>query len=261
MTVDILGARVLLTGATGGIGQALARSLHRAGAHLVITGRRVDVLEPLAVETSAEVIAADLGDAAELDALVSKAGDVDVLVANAALSGTGDFAAMDPTWIDANLDVNLRAPIMLTHSVLPGMLERRSGQIVLIGSLSGLVASPGSALYNATKFGLRGFAHALRQDLHGTGVGVSVVHPGFVSEAGMFMDSGMELPKGTRLVRPERVADDVLKAIAKDKGEILTAPAELGLASRLGTVAPGLSARIQRAAGAAEITAAHRGGA
>jgi short-subunit dehydrogenase len=259
MTVDIRGARVLLTGATGGIGHALARSLHRAGAQLVITGRRVDVLEPLAAETSAEVVAADLGDPAQVQSLVGSAGDVDVLVANAALPGTGDFVAMSTERIDANLDVNLRAPIMLTHSVLPGMLARRRGQIVLIGSLSGLVASPGSAMYNATKFGLRGFAHALRQDLHGSGVGVSVVQPGFVSEAGMFMDSGMELPKGTRLVSPDRVAAGVLKAIAKNKGEVLTAPAELGLASRLGTIAPGLSARVQRMAGAADITASHQG--
>ena len=259
MTVDIRGARVLLTGATGGIGHALARSLHRAGAQLVLTGRRVDILEPLAAETSAEVIAADLGEPEQVTSLVEAVGDVDVLVANAALPGTGDFVTMSTERIDANIEVNLRAPIMLTHGLLPGMLGRRRGQIVLIGSLSGLVASPGSAMYNATKFGLRGFTHALRQDLHGTGVGVSVVHPGFVSEAGMFMDSGMELPKGTRLVTPERVAAGVLKAIAKDKGEVLVAPAELGLGSRLGAIAPGLSARVQRMAGAADITAAHKG--
>jgi len=259
VTQQLRGARVLLTGATGGIGHALARALHRAGADLVITGRRVDVLEPLARETSAEVVAADLGDAEQLESLAKAAGDVDVLVANAALPGTGDFASMGTPRIDATIDVNLRAPIMLTHTFLPAMLDRGHGHVVLIGSLSGLVASPGSAMYNATKFGLRGFAHGLRQDLHGTGVGVSVVHPGFVSEAGMFVDSGMELPKGTRLVSPERVASDVLTAIAKDKGEILTAPVELGLASRLGTVAPGLSARVQRMAGAAEIAAAHRG--
>lgn len=258
MSMDVNGARVLLTGATGGIGQELARALHRAGARLVLTGRRVDVLEPLAAETSAEVVAADLGDAAGLQRLVTGVGDVDVLVANAALPGSGDFVTMSPDRIDANIDVNLRAPIMLTHALLPGMLERKRGQVVFIGSLSGLVASPNSSMYNATKFGLRGFAHALRQDLHGTGVGVSIVHPGFVKDAGMFVDSGMDLPRGTRLVAPRRVARDVLAAIEKDRAEILSAPGELALGSRLGGLAPALNARIQRMAGAADITAVHR---
>lgn len=257
--MDINGSRVLLTGATGGIGHALAKALHGAGARLVVTGRRVEILEPLAAETGAELIAADLADPTQLESLVEQAGDIDILVANAALPGTGDFATMDPERIDANIDVNFRAPIVLTQAVLQGMLERRRGQIVLIGSLSGLVASPNSAMYNATKFGLRGFAHALRQDLHGTGVGVSIVHPGFVKDAGMFVDSGMDLPKGTRLVSPERVAQDMLSAIRNDRGEVLSAPVELGLASRLGGIAPGLSGRIQRMAGAAEITAEHRG--
>jgi short-subunit dehydrogenase len=115
-------------------------------------------------------------------------------------------------------------------------------------------------MYNATKFGLRGFGSGLRQDLHGTGVGVSVVMPGFVSEAGMFADSGMELPRVARLVTPDQVAAGVVRAVVRDKGEVVVAPLEMRASARLGQLAPGLNAAVQRRAGAADIVADHRGG-
>ncbi|WP_310963609.1 SDR family NAD(P)-dependent oxidoreductase [Nocardioides terrisoli] len=259
MTVRLRGARVLLTGATGGIGHALARMLHASGADLVLTGRRTDVLKPLAAEVGAAAIACDLADPDQVERLLAEAGEVDVLVANAALPASGRFEEMTADTVARMLDVNLRAPVMLTHALLPGMLGRRRGQVVLIGSLSGLVASPGSTLYNTAKFGLRGFATSLRQDLHGTGVGISIVEPGFVSEAGMFVNSGMQLPRGTRFVTPEQVAAAVRRAIARDRAEVLAAPFELRLGARIGAVAPALSATIQRRAGAADIVAQHRG--
>lgn len=253
------GATVLLTGATGGIGHAIARRLKADGAQLILTGRKADVLAPLAAELSARSIVADLGDPAALDSLLAEAGQIDVLVANAALPGTGMLADMSVERIDANLDVNLRAPIMLAKALLPQLVERKSGHLAFIGSLSGVVASPGSALYNATKFGLRGFTAALRQDLHGTGVGVSNIEPGFVSDAGMFVDSGMVLPAGTRTVSPEKVAAGVARAITKNKGEVLVAPIELRIGARLGSLAPGLNAAAQRRAGAADIVGSHAG--
>lgn len=257
--MQLKGATVLLTGATGGIGHAIARRLKAEGADLILTGRKAEVLTPLADELGARSVVADLGDPAALDALLTEAGPIDVLVANAALPGTGQLTAMPVDRIDANLDVNLRAPIMLARAVLPQMTERRAGHLVFIGSVSGIVASPGSSLYNATKFAIRGFADALRQDLYGTGVGVSNVQPGFVRDAGMFVDSGMELPAGTRTVSPEQVAAGVVRAITKDKGEIVVAPAELRLGARLGSIAPSLNAAIQRRAGAAEIVGSHAG--
>ncbi|RNL59956.1 SDR family NAD(P)-dependent oxidoreductase [Nocardioides marmoriginsengisoli] len=253
------GATVLLTGATGGIGHAIARRLKADGAQLILTGRKADVLAPLAAELGARSIVADLGDAAALDRLLEEAGRIDVLVANAALPGTGLLADMSVERIDANLDVNLRAPIMLAKALLPQLVERKSGHLAFIGSLSGVVASPGSALYNATKFGVRGFTAALRQDLHGTGVGVSNIEPGFVSDAGMFVDSGMVLPAGTRTVTPEKVAAGVARAITKNKGEVLVAPIELRIGARLGSLAPGLNAAAQRRAGAADIVGSHAG--
>lgn len=260
MSADLSGARVLVTGATGGIGHAIARALKIRGADLLLTGRKLEVLEPLAAELGAQLIGADLATPDGVQAVLEAAGDVDVLVANAALPGTGDFTEMSPELLDKFINVNLRAPIQMTHSVLPAMLSRGSGQIVIVGSLSGVVSSPMSAMYNATKFGVRGFASSLRQDLHGTGVGISLVAPGFVRDAGMFVNSGMQLPKGTRTVSPEQVAKAVVKAIEKDKGEIMVAPAELKLGGRLGGIAPSLNAAAQRASGASDIIAGHSGG-
>lgn len=257
--MKIHGATVLLTGATGGIGHAIARRLHADGANLVLTGRNAAVLAPLAAELGARSIVADLGDPSGLDALLAEAGPIDVLVANAALPGTGQLASMSLERIEANLDVNLRAPILQARALVPQMLERGSGHLVFIGSVSGIVATPGSTLYNATKFGIRGFADALRQELHGTGVGVSNVEPGFVRDAGMFVNSGMQLPAGVRMVTPQKVADAVARAITKNKGEIVVAPAELRLSARLGSVAPSVNAAIQRLAGAADIVGTHSG--
>lgn len=255
--VKLNGASVLLTGATGGIGHAIARRLKAEGASLVLTGRRADVLAPLAAELGARTVVADLSTPTGVEELLAEAGAIDVLVANAALPGTGDLATMSVERIDANLEVNLRAPIMLARALTPALTARGAGHLVFIGSVSGIVASPGSALYNATKFGLRGFAAALRQDLHPTGVGVSIVEPGFVRDAGMFVDSGMQPPKGTRTVSPEQVAAGVVKAIVKNRGEIVVAPAELRLGARFGSLFPSINDAAQRQAGAAEMVSKH----
>jgi short-subunit dehydrogenase len=255
--VKINGAKVLLTGATGGIGHAIARRLKAEGADLVLTGRRTDVLAPLAEELGARSIAADLGDPAALDKLLAEAGDVDILVANAALPGIGRMESISVDKIDANLNVNLRAPMLMSRALLPQLLDRGSGHLVFIGSVSGIVASPWSSMYNATKFGLRGFTSAMRQDLHGTGVGVSIVEPGFVRDAGMFVNSGMETPRGTRTVSPEQVAAGVVKAITKNRGEVVVAPAEIRLGARFGSLFPSINDAAQRMGGAAEIASKH----
>jgi short-subunit dehydrogenase len=247
------GARVLLTGATGGLGEAIARVLARRGASLVLTGRRADVLQSLAAELGAEVIPADLAQRSEVDQLIAAAGVVDILVANAALPASGAVLDFDSHQIDRALEVNLRAPIVLARALGAGMVERGRGHVVLVSSLSGLTASPGTALYSATKFGLRGFAHGFRQDLHGTGVGVSVVLPGFIRDAGMFAESGASLPAGVRTRAPRDVAMGVLRAIEHDRAEVIVAPPELRVGSLIGSVAPGLSATMQRLVGADKL--------
>ncbi len=249
----IEGRTALVTGATGGIGHAIARSLAGRRAKLVLTGRQTDVLGRLARELEAQVFAVDLADRRSLDHLIERTEAVDILVANAALPASGRLAALTDDEIDAALDVNLRAPIFLARSLAIRMMARRSGHLVFINSLSGKVAAPGSSLYNATKFGLRGFAQSLRQELHGTGVGVSTIFPGFIREAGMFARSGVVLPKGVGTRSPEEVSSAVVQAIEHDQGEVDVAPAGLRAGALVAGVAPAVSATLQRWLGAGKI--------
>ena len=165
--MQLYGSTVLLTGASGGIGRATARTLDARGAKVLLNARRGDVLEEIRAELGGrpECLAGDLSESWVAADLAERAGPVDVLVANAALPASGALDGFEPEQIDRALDVNLRAPIQLTRALLPGMLERGRGHVVLVSSLAGKLASSGSSLYSATKFGLRGFASGLRQDV------------------------------------------------------------------------------------------------
>ncbi|MGH2841508.1 MAG: SDR family NAD(P)-dependent oxidoreductase, partial [Solirubrobacteraceae bacterium] len=167
--MKVAGRSVLITGATGGLGHAIARQLAAAGAHVILSGRRADVLEDLSKELGAEISVADLSDPHSVRALTEAHADVDILVANAGLPGSGRLESFSEEEIDRALSVNLRAPMMMAHALAPRMVQRGSGHIVIMSSLSGKTATAGSSIYNATKFGLRGFAGALRAELHGTG--------------------------------------------------------------------------------------------
>jgi short-subunit dehydrogenase len=251
--MEISGSKVLLTGATGGLGQAIARALRSKGADLILTGRRVDVLEPLAAELSARALAVDLSDASEIDRLLAEAGDVDILVANAALPASGMLDSFSTEQIDRALDVNLRAPIVMTHALAPQMLSRGHGHLLFMSSLSGKTGTAGSSMYNATKFGLRGFAMAMRAELHGSGVGVSAVFPGFIREAGMFAEAQVELPRGVGTRSPEDVAKATVGAIERNRGEVDVAPLSLRIGSAFSGIAPELSATITRKSGSDRI--------
>ncbi len=240
------GSTVLLTGATGGIGEAPARGLAAKGATLLLTGRRPDALETLAAEVGARPIVADLADPDHVTRLADEAGKVDVLIANAALPSSGDLLDYTIEQIDRALAVNLRAPIALCRLLAPAMVTAGRGHLVMVGSMSGVVASPATSLYNAAKFGLRGFAHGLRQDLHGTGVGVSVVQPGFVREAGMFANSGAKLPRGVGTVSTDQVVAAVIRAVERDLGEVNVAPLGIRLTSAVGGLFPEFAGRAQR---------------
>ncbi|MDT5011788.1 MAG: hypothetical protein QOH57_3405 [Mycobacterium sp.] len=243
------GARALVTGATGGLGEAIARALRARGAELILTGRRTDVLEPLAKELDAVAIAADLSSLDDVQRLARESGEVDVLVLNAALPGSGNVLDYTPEQIKRALDVNTLAPALLARAFAEQMRSRGRGHIVFIGSLSGLAATSGTAVYSMTKFGLRGFAHGLRQDLHGTGVGVSNVQPGFISDAGMFANTGLKPPSGAGTISPEKVAAGVIAAIERNKAEVNAAPLMLRLGARIGSNAPGLAGTLGRRLG------------
>jgi short-subunit dehydrogenase len=246
--MDPAGKKVLLTGATGGLGRAIADRLAGAGAHLILSARSAEALEEMAGSlpgSGHSVLPADLGDPGAALSLADSAAGTDVLVANAALPSTGRITELNEDQVARMLRINLESPILLAQALLPGMQERRQGKLVMIGSLAGKAGSPRSSIYNATKFGLRGFVFGLAQDLVGTGVGVSLVAPGFVREAGMFADSGAESPAGMGTTTPDRVSDAVLKAVTSDRLEITVAPRVQKTMAHLGLISPKLSHRVQ----------------
>jgi short-subunit dehydrogenase len=251
--VRLAGATALVTGATGGLGQAIARALAGQGASLVLSGRRTEVLEPLAGELGARTLACDLADPAAVERLAAEAADVDVLIANAGLPGSGHISTFTVEDIDRALTVNLRAPMVLARLLSEPMAARGNGHIVFMSSLSGKVGSGGAAVYSATKFGLRGYAHALREDLRPSGVGVSVVLPGFVRDAGMLHEADVQLPRWVGLVRPEQVAAAVVRAIEQDRAELDVAPLTLRAGAWLAGLAPELSATLARRLGGRQV--------
>ena len=187
-TPALTGEVAIVTGASSGIGAATARELGRRGATVVLAARRIGLLEAQVRsirEAGGKAIAipADVADASDVTMLAERTlaafGRVDVLVNNAGASWSRPLASSPPDQITGLVQVNLLGPILLTRAVLPGMLERRHGAIISVGSLSGRVAM--EPLYSATKYGLRGFSLALRRQLAGTGVSVSLVSPGNIN--------------------------------------------------------------------------------
>ncbi|MDX6671829.1 MAG: hypothetical protein QOI91_2192 [Solirubrobacteraceae bacterium] len=257
--MNLQGRTALVTGATGGLGQAIARALRARGASVVVSGRRADVLEPLAAELGGRAIVADLADRAAVDRLAAECGDIDVLVANAGLPADGPILEYTPEQLDRALDVNLRAPVHLARVLAEPMVARGAGHVVFVSSLSGKVATANSGLYSATKFGLRGFSSGLRQDLAGAGVGVSCVFPGPIRDAGMFHDSGVQLPKIAGTKSPQDVADATVRAIERDLHEIDVATLGGRAWGVVGQVAPVLMSRINARFGGTEIAAAISG--
>jgi short-subunit dehydrogenase len=245
--MELAGRTVLLTGATGGLGRAIGTALAARGAKLVLSGRKREALEALAAELPGEghrALPGDLGEEGAAERLAAEAGDVDILLANAGLPGSGRLQNMSGEELMRALRVNLEAPMLLAQALEPRMLERGSGHMVFISSLSGKSATPLSSVYNATKFGLRGFALGLRADLDRLGIGVSIVSPGTIREAGMYADSGADPIPGLGTSSPRDVADAVVKAIERNKPEIAVAPIQQRFLAHFALAAPGISVKI-----------------
>ncbi len=211
----------LVSGASSGIGAAAAVELARRGARVVVAARRAERLREVVREIStgggeATAIRADLSeplDVARLaDAAVSAFGRVDVLVNCAGVNWATAFASTAPEDVARVTAVNLVGAMLLTRAVLPGMLQRRHGAIISVGSLSGRVAM--EPVYSATKYGLRGFSLALRRQLAGSGVSVSLVSPGKIRTA---MTAGEEAP----LPAPELVADVIAGLVTRPRREVV----------------------------------------
>lgn len=215
--LDLAERVVLVTGASRGIGEAVARRLAGEGASTWILARSEERLEGLAAEIGGHALPADLTDevAVEeaLERLVSEAGHAPDLVVNAA--GTFDLALLPETPVevlDRNLAVNLRGAFLVVRSVLPVMLERGRGRIINVGSVAGRKAFPENAAYSASKFGLRGLHEVLLAEIRGTGVTATLLEPAAV-DTGLWdpvdPDDDPGLPDRVDMLRPEDVAEAV----------------------------------------------------
>jgi short-subunit dehydrogenase len=211
----------IVTGASSGIGAATARELGRRGATVVLAARRVDALEAQAQAIRATggqalAIPTDVADPAQVTLLADRTmatfGRVDVLVNNAGANWPRSLASSAPDEVIGLLEVNLLGAMLLTRAVLPDMLERRHGAIISVGSLSGRVAM--EPLYSATKYGLRGFSLALRRQLAGSGVSVSLVSPGKVRTA-------MTRHDRARMPEPDLVATTISDLVTHPRREVV----------------------------------------
>ena len=184
---DLTGKTALVTGATGGIGGEIAKALHAAGATVVLSGTREAVLQDLAQQLGGRTFAvpANLADAESVDSLLARAEEaagagIDILVANAGITRDGLLMRMkDEDW-DAVLKVNLESYFRLIRAALRGMMKRRSGRIIGITSVVGVMGNPGQANYAASKAGMIGFSKALAQEVATRGITVNCVAPGFI---------------------------------------------------------------------------------
>jgi 3-oxoacyl-[acyl-carrier protein] reductase len=186
---DLEGRTALVTGASGGLGSAIARALHARGATVTLSGTRRPALEALAAELGARahVATADLGDRAAVETLVPAAeaamGGLDILVNNAGLTRDGLFVRMkDEDW-DSVIAVNLTASFVLARAAVKGMMKRRFGRIIGIASVVGVTGNPGQGNYAASKAGMIGMSKALAAEVASRGVTVNCVAPGFIESA------------------------------------------------------------------------------
>ena len=184
---DLSGKTALVTGASGGIGRAIASTLHAQGAHVVLSGTRREALDVLATDLGerTSVAPCDLGDGAAVDALIGQAeaagGPIDILVSNAGLTHDGLILRMkDEDW-DLVMRVNLEAYFRLSRTVLRGMMKRRWGRIIGITSVVGVTGNPGQTNYAASKAGMIGFSKALAQEAASRQITVNCVAPGFIA--------------------------------------------------------------------------------
>jgi short-subunit dehydrogenase len=262
---QLRGRTALVTGASGGIGRQIARRLAAEGMNLVVSGRREDVLAEVVEElrgagVKAEAVPADLNDLGAVDPLVERSeaalGPIDLLVNNAGVETVGAFTAYSREQLSSMVNVNLTAPLLLTHKVVPGMLERGRGYVVFISSLAGKVGPAYNEPYAATKAGLIGLTQSLRAEYSTGPIGFSVVCPGFVAGDGMYQRMVEEGVSSNRMLGEttlDKIAAGVVDAVRKDRPEVVESGAPVRPLLAVGQIFPRLRERLVERFGGNEI--------
>ncbi|WP_326701104.1 SDR family oxidoreductase [Streptomyces sp. NBC_01754] len=238
----------LVTGASSGIGAAVCRRIAaEEGWRLLVSGRDRDRLAKVAASTRSTALRADLMSLEAMERLVDEAlgtaGRVDLVVASAGIGWAGPFLSMPAAAVDRVLTVDLASVVHLVRLLLPHMIEAGRGHIVLVGSVAGSTAVRGEAVYSAAKAAIAAFADALRQELRGTGVRVTLVVPGVV-DTPFFKTRGMSYVRSwPRVMPPERVADAVWDAVVSGRDDVYV-PGWLRVPGMVRAVAPGLYRRL-----------------
>ena len=253
----IEGSVAVVTGASRGIGPYLALALARENASLVLAARSGDDLEAVAekLRTKGATVLTVVCDvtvaedrAGLVAAAIAKFGRIDILVNNAGIGVTTRYESQPAEQIEEILNVNLRAPMLLTQAVLPGMLARGSGFIVNIASIAGKVGTPFSSPYSASKGGLVMFTESFRSEFRRRGVSATAICPGFVSDAGMYevmeRKAGVRASKLAGTSSPQKVAAAMIKAIKRDSPEVIVNPGPIRLLSGVAELFPGMFERV-----------------
>jgi short-subunit dehydrogenase len=247
--MQLRGKTLLVTGATGGLGRAIATALAERDAALVLSARKPADLEALAESLPGaghRVVLSDLAEPGAPEKLAADAGELDGAVLNAGLGANGQVDSFAPGEVERILRVNFEAPVVLAREIVPALREQGSGHVVFIASLAGKASSSRHAVYGGTKAGLRAFALGLRQDVGRDGVGASVINPGFIRDAGMFAESGAEPPMNLGTSSPQEVGAAVVDAIEKNRTEVDVAPFRQRQMANFAHRFPGVAERLTK---------------
>ena len=253
----------MLTGAAGGLGKEIARGLAGQGVRLVLSGRDEAALEALRASlpgSGHSVITADLSSREEAKALIplveAEAGPLDLLVNNAGIEIGATYHRLEVSDIERMVDLNLLAPMLLTHAMIPGMLERGRDHVVQISSVAGLASVACNEPYSATKGGLVRFNESLRSTYNKEPIGFSVVCPGFTKGGGMYTRMEAEGHKSNPMLGTSTVEDvssKAIKAITEDKPLLISNDRPLRPIVAMAALFPGLAATLMERSGANRI--------
>ena len=247
----LLNQVAIVTGASSGIGRATALALARQGAYVALAARNTEALNTLAVEikslgSEALVVPTDVSQPEQVnrlvDAVIQRWGYVDILVSNAGQYIRAPILHMERAELEHSMAVNFYGGVYAVQAVLPHMLARSSGHILLVSSLDGKLALPGDAPYVSAKFALNGFGATLRQEMAGKGISVTLVLPGRVDTP---MIRNLHVPSISAKISPEAVARGIVHAVRRRPAEVIL-PFQGGLLYYISVFSPGLSDWLTR---------------